>query len=246
MRKFHNHHAWRGRYPERKWFDKEDMHRDLSLRYRHGGPRGGGFGGRGEGRRFFERGRFKFALLELLAAEPMHGYQLIKAMEEKTGGLYSPSPGSVYPNLQLLEDMQLIGSSEADGKKLYRITEAGLTYLREQGRSDMERPERRWELDGRHRPRGGEYDKRHLRGFMKEWSEVIYMMAAAAEAAKVNPSSRQAEQFQELMSKLQESLKELLAPAPDSGQYGNVTPSSEGDSPVDDKRRDESFDSKRE
>ena len=81
---------------------------------------------------------------------------------------------------------------------------------------------------------------------MKEWSEVIYMMAAAAEAAKVNPSSRQAEQFQELMSKLQESLKELLAPAPDSGQYGNVTPSSEGDSPVDDKRRDESFDSKRE
>ncbi|WP_425414364.1 PadR family transcriptional regulator [Paenibacillus ginsengihumi] len=239
LSKLHNHRAWRGNHPERKWFDKEDMdredmHRELLRRYRHGWPRGGGFGGRGEGRRFFERGRFKFALLELLAAEPMHGYQLIKAMEEKTGGLYSPSPGSVYPNLQLLEDLQLIGSSEADGKKLYHITEAGRAYLREQGRSDMERPERRWAYDGRQRPRGGEYSKRHLRGLMKEWSEVIYMMAAAAEAAKADPSSRQARQFQELMDHLQDRLKELLPSAPDFGQVGSAKPASEGDSSEDD------------
>lgn len=127
--RFYNHRGLQGRHPERRRFGYQDGDQDLFLRYRHGNSRGG-FGGQGEGkRRFFERGAFKFALLELLASEPMHGYQLIKAMEEKTGGLYTPSPGSVFPNLQLLEDMKLIGCSETEGKKLYHITDEGLAYL---------------------------------------------------------------------------------------------------------------------
>lgn len=117
MRFFHGRHA------EGKSFVNKNVYHEKFLRHRHGGSRGN-FGGRGEGkRRFFERGEFKFALLELLALEPMHGYQLIKAMEEKTGGLYTPSAGSIYPNLQLLEDMTFIGCSETDGKKLYHITD---------------------------------------------------------------------------------------------------------------------------
>ncbi|TLS53798.1 PadR family transcriptional regulator [Paenibacillus antri] len=210
--RYYDHRAWPPGHPGRKRFDKEEGSQER--RHRHGGGSRGGHGGRGEGKRFFERGKFKYALLELLAGEPMHGYQLIKAMEEKTGGLYAPSPGSVYPNLQLLEDMQLIGSSETDGKKLYHITEEGRAVLREKGSAAEERSELGWEDRGRHRPRGGGFGKHHLRGFMKEWSDVIFLMSNAAEAAKTNPSSKQAKEFQALMTEFQERLKKLAEPVP--------------------------------
>lgn len=208
--RFHENEAWRAGQPGRGRYGRDGAYQDISLRHRHGGGRGG-FSGRGEGKRFFERGKFKFALLELLAIEPMHGYQLIKTMEEKTGGLYSPSPGSVYPNLQWLEDMQLIGSSEKDGKKLYHITDEGLTYLREQKEEAAERPGSPWEQPGRHRPYGGGHGRQLLRGLMKDWSEVIHLLARAAEAAKINPGSKQAAQFQEIMTALKASLSDNLA-----------------------------------
>ncbi|HJT59495.1 MAG TPA: PadR family transcriptional regulator, partial [Ktedonobacteraceae bacterium] len=66
----------------------------------HGGP----FGPGREGGRFFGRGDMKFALLQLLQERPMHGYEMMKALEEKSGGFYTPSPGSIYPTLQMLED----------------------------------------------------------------------------------------------------------------------------------------------
>lgn len=96
--------------------------------YRHGG--GGGRGG-GRGKRFFGRGDVKYALLELLSKEPMHGYQMMKGLEEKSGGLYTPSPGSIYPTLQMLEDRDLIQATEINGKKIYTITEAGSSFLQE-------------------------------------------------------------------------------------------------------------------
>lgn len=221
---------------ERKRFSNEILHQDKFLRHRHGGSRGG-FDGRGEGkRRFFERGAFKFALLELLGLEPMHGYQLIKAMEEKTGGLYTPSAGSIYPNLQLLEDMQLIGCSEADGKKLYHITEEGRAALREREKTEEKSTEDRWERHGRHRRAGGRYGKGDLRGFMKEWSEVIYLMSSAAEAVKENPASNQAAQFQTLMSQFQSSLKEILSTDLSSSADESHEQPQEDESPADDKQ----------
>ncbi|QRG67590.1 PadR family transcriptional regulator [Brevibacillus choshinensis] len=96
--------------------------------YRHGG--GGGRGG-GRGKRFFGRGDVKYALLELLSAAPMHGYQMMKGLEEKSGGLYTPSPGSIYPTLQMLEDRDMVHATEVDGKKVYSITEAGRSFLQE-------------------------------------------------------------------------------------------------------------------
>lgn len=230
--KYHNYGAWLANQPGRGRYNKED-YQEISLRHRHGGGRGG-FGGRGEGKRFFERGKFKFALLELLAVEPMHGYQLIKTMEEKTGGLYTPSPGSVYPNLQWLEDMQLIGCSEKDGKKLYHITSEGLAYLREQGEKETERPENRWEHQGRYRPHGGGHGKHLLRSLMKEWPDVVFLMARASEAAKENPSSKQAIQFQDLMIKLQASLSENLASVSGIAEDGAVTRPASNDSLNDD------------
>ncbi|WP_426445430.1 PadR family transcriptional regulator [Paenibacillus sp. S-38] len=242
--KHDKHHSWKGRHSQHRRSDLEGGYPDLFLRHRHDGPRGG-FGGRGEGKRFFERGQFKFALLELLAAEPMHGYQLIKAMEDKTGGLYSPSPGSVYPNLQLLEDMQLIGSSDADGKKLYHITKAGEAYLREREEAGTQPPENRWDHHGRHGGHGhhgphgkhgrhGGRGKHELRGLMKDWSDAVFLMAKAAEAAKEAPSSKQAAQFQELMGQLQESLKGLLASIPESSAQEPAAPPTGSDSAAED------------
>lgn len=71
------------------------------------------------------RGDVRAAILSLLAEEPMHGYQLIQRIEERSGGTWRPSPGSVYPTLQLLTDEGLVEVEEAEGRKTYSLTEAG-------------------------------------------------------------------------------------------------------------------------
>lgn len=86
---------------------------------------------RGRGRHFFERGGMKFVILGALKEKPRHGYDIIREMEERSSGFYSPSPGAVYPTLQALEDQDLVTSTMQDGKKVYTITEAGLAYLEE-------------------------------------------------------------------------------------------------------------------
>jgi DNA-binding PadR family transcriptional regulator len=92
---------------------------------------GGGRGGRSErGGRVFESGDLRFVLLALISEKPSHGYELIKAIEEKLGGGYSPSPGVIYPTLTLLEELGYAAVQEqVGGKKLYTATEDGRTYL---------------------------------------------------------------------------------------------------------------------
>ena len=101
----------------------------------------------GPGTRFFERGGIKFAILEMLKDKPRHGYDIIREMETRSGGFYSPSPGAVYPTLQALEEQDLLSSSTVDGKKVYAVTEVGLAYLAthtEQARSHQERWAAHW------------------------------------------------------------------------------------------------------
>lgn len=81
--------------------------------------------------RLFEKGDLKYVILDLLKDKPRHGYEIIRALEERFHGFYSPSAGSVYPTLQLLEDMGYVKSSEQDGKKVYTITEEGNSFLKE-------------------------------------------------------------------------------------------------------------------
>lgn len=93
-----------------------------------------GRGGPGRGRRrsqMFESGEVKFVILRLLNEKPRHGYEVIRALEEKFGGLYTPSPGTVYPTLQLLEDEGYVRVEETDGKKVYHVTPEGAKYLEE-------------------------------------------------------------------------------------------------------------------
>lgn len=113
------------------------MHRMFGFHHhphRHRGPFGrhgrhaGGHGWRRHGR-FFDHGDLRHVLLKLIADQPRHGYELIKAVEEQAGGAYTPSPGVVYPTLTLLEETGLVTSETQGGKKLYTVTDEGLAQL---------------------------------------------------------------------------------------------------------------------
>ncbi|MBI1403518.1 MAG: PadR family transcriptional regulator [Porphyrobacter sp.] len=113
-------------------------------------------GFRGPGRRrerrgrMFAQGELRLALLALIAEQPSHGYELIKQIEEMTGGAYAPSPGAVYPTLQMLADEGQIEEAEAEGaKKPFAATDAGRAEL-EDRKDEVEELMRRL---GRHASR---------------------------------------------------------------------------------------------
>ena len=95
----------------------------------------------------FQKGDLKYVILDLLKDKPRHGYDIIRELEEKSHGTYKPSPGAVYPTLQMFEDMGYTTSTELDGKKTYTITEEGLSFLAERKDSADEvrsHMKRRW------------------------------------------------------------------------------------------------------
>ena len=98
-------------------------------RGRHHSMRGAdhpGFGW-GGGRRRMRRGDIRRAILSTLREEPAHGYEVMRRLEARSGGTWRPSPGSVYPTLQMLEDEGLVRSEEQDGTRVYELTDAGRT-----------------------------------------------------------------------------------------------------------------------
>lgn len=80
-------------------------------------------------RRMFDHGDLRFVVLKLIGEKPRHGYDLIKAIEEASGGAYAPSPGVIYPTLTLLEEMGMVTAEAEGSKKLYSITPEGEAYL---------------------------------------------------------------------------------------------------------------------
>jgi DNA-binding PadR family transcriptional regulator len=91
--------------------------------------------------RFFESGELRLAILSLLSEGPKHGYQLMKEMEERSGGVYKASAGSMYPTLQQLEDEGLVVANLENGRRIYTLTDAGRAELA----SDPETVRRIWE-----------------------------------------------------------------------------------------------------
>jgi DNA-binding PadR family transcriptional regulator len=125
-----------------------------------GGPFGWQFpGGPGGGRPRQRKGDVRLAVLTLLAEAPMHGYQIISELTERSGGAWRPSPGSVYPTLQQLEDEGLVTVAELDGRRTYTLTDTGREEVERAGR-DRRPPWERLGDDeepaGRLRRRAGE------------------------------------------------------------------------------------------
>ncbi|HTI13556.1 MAG TPA: PadR family transcriptional regulator [Dictyobacter sp.] len=211
---------WEGWTPPWLQGDREDFHqraRMFKMRMRRGffGPNGpfgpenpfqhhgpGGHHGHGPGHRFFGRGDVKFALLKLLQERPMHGYEMMKALEERSGGFYAPSAGTIYPTLQMLEDRELVTVQEVEGKKVYSITDAGKAALEErQQEEEANFTNTPW---GRAFQEGRRWNAPEIQALRSEAMEVARLFAIAGRSSFQNP-----EKLTQLRAILERSRKEL-------------------------------------
>ncbi len=187
-----------------------------------GGPFGGPRGsfGRGEGGRFFGRGDVKFALLELLRERPMYGYEMIKALEEKSGGFYTPSPGSIYPTLQMLEERSLVSVQEAEGKKVYSITDAGSALLNERQQEENSGPP--WMRH--HREQGEQHrgPRPEMQALRSEAMEVARLFAIAGRGAITDPA--QLARLRVVIERTRKELTEMI--------YGDASSTSQPPPPA--------------
>ncbi|MDF2671706.1 MAG: PadR family transcriptional regulator, partial [Paenibacillus sp.] len=157
----------------------------------------------GSGRRHFGRGRVKLALLELLREQPMHGYQMIKSLEEKSGGLYAPSPGVIYPTLQMLEDRGLVLLEQEAGRKAYKITEEGRHYLQRKSECRQEGNFlERWSEEFNKEDYGVRFDMR------QKASQLNKLVRLAAKTAVQSP--QHAEQISTLFDNIRSDLQQLI------------------------------------
>ena len=149
----------------------------------------------GGGRRA-RRGDVRTALLSLLGDKPMHGYDLIRELEQRSGGAWRPSPGSIYPTLQLLEDEGLVTAEERDGKRVYTITDAGRAELEE-----------RRERGGEHEP----WEFGPLGEGLGQLRDAGFQLAAAAMQVARTGSEPQRKQAAEILAEARKKLYALLA-----------------------------------
>src|SRR6266704_1381311 len=162
------------------------------------GPGGPG----GEGPRFFGRGDIKFALLELLQERPMYGDEMMKALEEKSAGFYTPSPGSIYPTLQMLEDRGFVTSQDVEGKKVYSITDAGRALLAERQKNEQEFEGPPWM---RHRGFGRQHRfSPEMQALKSEAMEVVRLLTIAGRMSFQDP-----EHLAKLRSIIERARKDL-------------------------------------
>lgn len=117
-----------------------------------------------------ERGDLRFVILDLLEERPSYGYELIRALEERFHGFYSPSPGTVYPTLQWLQDLGYVTVADQEGRKMYTITDEGRRFLAARGPKVEEVWERMSGFWGG--PWGG-FDHREFREEMREFGREM-------------------------------------------------------------------------
>lgn len=151
---------------------------------------------------WFGAGDLKYVILEMLAERPMHGYEVMNALEEHTRGCYRPSPGSVYPTLQWLEDEGLVRVEETDGKKVYHVTDAGRSFL------DEHRPQVDEIFD-----RVAETIRRVVREPMPEVNRAVGRVVKQAYRAawKAGDDTEQGRRVAELLDEVAERLEAMAA-----------------------------------
>ena len=158
----------------------------------------------------FEKGDLKYVILDLLAEKPMHGYEVIRDLEDRLGGFYAPSPGAVYPTLQMLEDQGYVTSSQQDGKRVYQITEEGRAFLAEQ-KETVERIRRR--MHSRFAPWFDEDEVKEftdeMREFAQDMKEFAKTFAKSRRGAWRDPSRR--ERIREVLRRTRSEIDEIIA-----------------------------------
>jgi DNA-binding PadR family transcriptional regulator len=168
------------------------MHRQRSRRHGYGRHEMSGRGRR-HGRHRVRRGDVRSAILALLDDRPMHGYEMIQELEERTGGRWTPSAGSIYPTLQLLEDEGLVTAEEVEGRKVYSLTDAG-----QEAAPDRTEGGRPWEQGDEDSPR---FEARQ---------EMFKLMGAAKQVARAD-DEEQLKQAAVILKDARRKLYGLLA-----------------------------------
>ena len=163
-----------------------------------------GFGAFDLGRRgrFFESGEVRLAILSLLSEGPKHGYQLMKEMEERSGGMYKASAGTIYPTLQQLEDEDLIEVERENGKKIFRLTAAGRGELAQ----DPETVKRIWERAGQWDD-WGQHMGPHAGGVIGPAMQVVRSALRAARCSAGRPERE--EKIRRILDRVGRELNEL-------------------------------------
>jgi DNA-binding PadR family transcriptional regulator len=149
--------------------------------------------GHGRGRHRVRRGDVRSAILALLDDRPMHGYEMIQELEERTGGRWTPSAGSIYPTLQLLEDEGLVTAEEVEGRKVYSLTDTG-----KEAAPDRTEGGRPWEQ--------GDEDSQRF----EARKEMFKLMGAAKQVARAD-DEEQLKQAAEILKDARRKLYGLLA-----------------------------------
>jgi len=146
------------------------------------------------GRPKVSRGDVRAAILRLLAEEPMHGYQIMSELSARTDGMWQPSPGSIYPTLNQLEDEDLVRAEERDGKKVYALTDQGLEKV---ASSDEEAP---WDR----------FASPHSSGLIALRDAGFQLGAAVMQVARAG-SDDQAVRAREILDEAKRRIYEILA-----------------------------------
>lgn len=170
---------------------------DRPFRGRHGPFGAGWFGPPPWAGRRARRGDVRAALLALLAEKPMHGYDVIQELESRSGGAWRPSPGSIYPTLQMLEDGGLVTSEDRDGKRVYSLTDAGKAEVEERKERTGGAPP--WEFG----PGGGE-GQMQLR-------DAFFQLAAALMQVARTGTTQQMKQASEFVAEARKKVYAILA-----------------------------------
>jgi DNA-binding PadR family transcriptional regulator len=171
---------------------------DFGADFEPGAGRGPGFGPR-RGRRRASRGDVRAAVLALLAEQPQHGYAVIGLLAERSGGLWRPSPGSIYPVLAQLEEDGLVASDTAEGRKVFSLTDTGRAYVAEHS-DELREP---WTpAHTRHRDRA------------VALFEAVRSLGNATKEVARNGSDAQVDQARAVLDEARRALYRLLAEEP--------------------------------
>ncbi|MGH9028109.1 MAG: PadR family transcriptional regulator [Acidimicrobiales bacterium] len=188
--------------------DHEHGTRERSRRYgpwwEDWGPEWGGPPMRGGGRRM-RRGDIRIALLAALEEGPAHGYEIINRLEEKSGGTWRPSPGSVYPTLQMFEDEGLVKSEEREGKRVYQLTDAGRAEAEQRSQRRGGPPWEDWAREGLHEGLRG------LRKAAENLGPLFRPLMMAMRQVAMEGDSSKLERASEVLRKATKELYQILS-----------------------------------
>jgi DNA-binding PadR family transcriptional regulator len=149
--------------------------------------------------RIFEKGDLKYIILNLVKDKPSHGYEIMRALEESFHGFYMPSAGSVYPTLQMLEDMGYVGSVERDGKKVYTITEEGKKFLNE--RKDVVD-----KIKGQMKDWGGQHKSEDFHAAMQELGNLWRLIGHRT----AHPATEKWARIRDIVARARQEIEDIL------------------------------------